>query len=242
MDAQQPESPSHVPEGEAAEILRLASGLAHEIKNPLSTISLNVQLLAEDLDDVDSPAARRAQRRIDVVQGECQRLLQLLDGFLAFAKARPGELKPGNLNTLIGEVLDFFEPEARQANIEVLRYLDPDLPSVLLDRQMLRGALLNLLINARQAMPNGGQLMLRTTYAGEQVQIHLIDNGCGMDDRTASRIFEVFYSTKAGGSGLGLPTTSKVIAAHGGRIQVESEVGQGTRFLIELPVPKQISE
>ncbi len=238
----QQQAPAADRDDEAAEMLRLAGGLAHEIKNPLSTISLNMELLAEDLEDVDAPGARRARRRIEVVRGECQRLQVLLDGFLDFARARPGQLQPGNLNTLIGEVLDFFEPDARQARIDVLRYLDPDLPSVLLDHQMLRGALLNLLINARQAMPHGGQLMVRTTHVGTKVQIYLIDTGCGMNDHTASRIFDVFYSTKVGGSGLGLPTTSKIIAAHGGRIHVESEVGQGTKFLIELPVPKRIAE
>jgi signal transduction histidine kinase len=99
---------------------------------------------------------------------------------------------------------------------------------------------LNLLINAKQAMEGGGELVVRTSSRNGTVALYLIDNGCGMDDRTASHMFEAFFSTKPGGSGLGLPTTARIIAAHGGRISVQSEVGQGTQFLIELPVPQRL--
>jgi signal transduction histidine kinase len=101
--------------------------------------------------------------------------------------------------------------------------------------------LLNLIINAKQAMPDGGQLLVRTAPQGDTVVIYLIDTGCGMDERTASRMFEAFFSTKPGGSGLGLPTTQKIIDAHHGRISVQSEVGRGTQFTVELPVPPRIA-
>jgi len=90
-------------------------------------------------------------------------------------------------------------------------------------------------------MPDGGQLTVRTVPQGDTVAIHLIDTGCGMDDRTASKMFDAFFSTKPGGSGLGLPTTQKIIAGHHGRISVESEVGRGTQFTIELPVPARLA-
>jgi signal transduction histidine kinase len=225
-----------------AGLLELAGGLAHEIKNPLSTIRLNVELLAEDLDEPQSPAQRRARKRIDVVQRECQRLQDLLEAFLNYAKVRPASLVPSDLNAEIESALQFFEPEAAEAKIEIIRYLDSDLPSVLLDREQFRGAMLNLLINAKQAMEGGGELVVRTATTNGTVALYLIDNGCGMDDRTASRMFEAFFSTKPGGSGLGLPTTARIIEAHGGRISVQSEVGQGTQFLIELPVPQRIGE
>lgn len=223
------------------EIARLAGGLAHEIKNPLSTIRLNMELLAEDLGESETPAARRALKRVDVVRRECQRLQSLLDDFLNFAKVRRLQLESTDLNHQIEDVLEFFAPEAREAGVEVVRYLDPDLPHVMLDREAFRQALLNLIINAKQAMPDGGQLVVRTAAERDMVIVYLIDTGVGMDDRTASRMFEAFYSTKPSGSGLGLPTTQKIIAAHGGRIGVQSEVGHGTQFTIELPVPARLA-
>ena len=224
------------------EMARLAGGLAHEIKNPLSTIRLNMQLLAEDLEEVETPAGRRSLKRIDVMQRECQRLQDLLDDFLNFAKVRHLHLVPADLNKEINEALDFFAPEASAAEVEMVRYLHPELPSVMLDREAFRAALLNLLLNAKQAMPDGGQLVVRTAGKGGTVALYLIDTGCGMDDRTASQMFDPFFTTKPGGSGLGLPTTGKIIEALGGRITVQSEVGQGTQFTVELPVPPRLNQ
>jgi signal transduction histidine kinase len=223
------------------EIARLAGGLAHEIKNPLSTIRLNMELLAEDLDEPQTPAQRRAVKRIEVVRRECDRLQALLDDFLNYAKVRRLHLEPSDLNHQIEDVLEFFEPEARAGGVAIARFLDPELPTVMLDREAFRRALLNLILNAKQAMPEGGMLTVRTVSHGNTVEIHLIDTGCGMDDRTASKMFEAFFSTKPGGSGLGLPTTQKIIAGHHGRISVESEVGRGTQFTIELPVPARLA-
>ena len=223
------------------EIARLAGGLAHEIKNPLSTIRLNMDLLAEDLGEAESPVVRRSLKRVDVVRRECQRLQSLLDDFLNFAKIRRLQLEPTDLNHQIDDVLEFFGPEAADGKVEIVRYLDPDLPRVMLDRKAFRQALLNLIINAKQAMPEGGQLVVRTAAERSLVVVYLIDTGIGMDDRTASRMFEEFYSTKPGGSGLGLPTTQKIVAAHGGRIGVQSEVGHGTQITIELPVPARLA-
>jgi len=223
------------------EIARLAGGLAHEIKNPLSTIRLNMELLAEDLENVETPAGRRALKRVDVVRRECNRLQSMLDDFLNFAKVRRLQLEPTDLNHQIDDVLEFFAPEAAAADVEIVRYLDPDLPRVMLDREAFRQALLNLIINAKQAMPDGGQLVIRTAAQGDTVAIYLIDTGCGMDEGTMARMFEAFFSTKPSGSGLGLPTTEKIIAAHGGQITVQSEVGRGTQFRIELPVPQRLA-
>jgi signal transduction histidine kinase len=220
---------------EYTEMAQLAGALAHEIKNPLSTIRLNMELLAEDLEESESPTLRRAAKRVEVTKQECLRLQNLLDDFLNFAKARRLNLKPADLNTEIEETLEFFRPEAAAAGVEIIRYLDADLPRVMLDGESFRSALINLLLNAKQAMPHGGQVVVRTTSTGETVVLHLIDTGVGIDDHTAAHMFEAFYSTKPGGSGLGLPTTTKIIEAHGGRIHVQSAVGQGTQFTIELP-------
>ena len=223
------------------EIARLAGGLAHEIKNPLSTIRLNMELLAEDFGGGESPRERRALRKVDVVQRECQRLQDLLDDFLNFAKVRRLKLQPSELSGQVKEVLDFFRPKAAEAGVEVVDYLAADLPTVLLDREAFRGALLNLVLNAEQAMPEGGQLVVRTYGTADGVALDLIDTGCGMDEKTQSQVFEAFFSTRSSGSGLGLPTARKIIEAHGGRITLQSEPGRGTQFTVKLPVPARLS-
>jgi signal transduction histidine kinase len=223
------------------EIARLAGGLAHEIKNPLSTIRLNMELLAEDLEqEEDSAGCRRALAKVAVVQRECQRLEDLLNDFLNFAKVRQLRLEPTDLNEQVRQVLDFFKPRFAESKMEVLPYLASDLPGVLLDREAFRGALVNLVLNAQQAMPGGGQLTVRTAATPRGVALHLIDTGSGMDEHTQAQIFDAFYSTKPGGSGLGLPTTRKIVEAHGGRIAVESKPGTGTHFTVELPVPPRL--
>ena len=150
-------------------------------------------------------------------------------------------LEPSDLNAQIMRLVDFFRPQAADAMIEVICYLDPDLPSVVLDRESFQGALMNLVLNAQQAMPDGGQLMVRTRPTATGVAIDLIDTGCGMDEKTRARIFQAFFSTKQGGSGLGLPTTRKIVEAHGGQISLQSELGKGTQFTVELPTPARLT-
>lgn len=223
------------------EIAALAGALAHEIKNPLSTIRLNMELLAEDFEGAANVRDRRAAQKIETVQRECDRLQNLLDNFLSFAKIRTLKLEPSDLNGEIRRVLDFFSPQAEAAGIEVICYLDPDLPSVVLDRESFHGALINLILNAQQAMPKGGQLVVRTKQTAAGVALDLIDTGVGMDAKTRAHIFDAFFSTKPGGSGLGLPTTRKIVEAHGGQISVQSEIGKGTQFTIELPLPARLT-
>jgi signal transduction histidine kinase len=223
------------------EIAALAGGLAHEIKNPLSTIVLNMELLAEDFADAVTPRDRRAANKIHIVQRECQRLQNILDDFLTFAKVRQVKLEPANLNAEVERVLEFFGPKADESKIELVSFLEPDLPHVLLDRETFQAVLLNLVINAQQAMEDGGRLLVRTRPIRGGVALDMIDTGCGMDEETMSHIFEAFYSTKAGGSGLGLPTAKKIVEAHGGRMFVESEPGRGTMFTIALPTPRRLA-
>jgi signal transduction histidine kinase len=225
-----------------AQIARLTGSLAHEIKNPLSTINLNMELLAEDFQNAESTRDKRTLRKIEMVQRECRRLQSILDDFLNFAKVRRMNFEPTDLNEEIRKLLEFYRPKADEAKIEITPYLKSDLPSVMLDREQFRGALLNLILNAQQAMPDGGQLVVATDTTPRGVCLHLIDTGCGMDEQTMARIFEAFYSTKPGGSGLGLPTTGKIIEAHGGTITCQSEVARGTRFTIELPALRRLAD
>jgi len=218
-----------------AEIATLAGGLAHEIKNPLSTISMNLELLVEDLEEGDQARDRRMLSKIQTVQRECQHLQDILDAFLQFA--RVGELKLGkaNLNQLIGEFVDFYQPQANEVGIEISPHLASNLPPVRLDKSLMRQVLMNLALNAQQAMPNGGLLELQTYCRDGRVCLEFIDNGCGMNERARSKMFQVFFSTNPSGSGLGLPTVRKIIEAHDGTISCESEVGRGTRFVVSLP-------
>lgn len=224
------------------EISKLAGALAHEIKNPLSVIGMNMELLAEDLGEPDSPTERRALAKVDIVKKQCERLQNLLNDFLRFARNRQLDLTAGSLNDRIERVLTLFEPQAVEQGIEILRFLDPELPLVMLDEQTLEAALVNLVKNAIEAMPDGGELTVRTRLTRTGVALDLIDTGHGMDQTTAMHMFEAFYSTKDGGSGLGLPTARKGIEAHGGRIDVQSAVGRGTQFTLEFPTPTRITD
>ncbi len=219
-----------------AKVARLVGGLVHEIKNPLSTIRLNMELLAEDFRDSDSARDRRAIKKVELVQQECLRLQDLLDDFLKFAKAHRLDLQPNDLGVQVRQVLDFYRPQASEAGVEIVDFLASDLPTVLLDREAFRGVLLNLVLNAEQAMPGGGQLVVRTYGTADGVALDLIDTGGGMDEETRSKVFEAFFSTKRGGSGLGLPTVRRIIEGHGGRVSLQSAPGRGTQVTIALPV------
>ena len=223
------------------ELAELAGSLAHEIKSPLSVIRMNMELLAEDHRDATTSEGRRALTKMEVVQHQCTRLENLLNDFLKFVRLRDLDLVAGNLNDHVNRVLDLFTPQANDADVEIVRYLDPDLPSVQLNSQTLQAALINLVKNSLEAMPGGGQLIARTRESRPGVALDLIDTGNGMDEQTAIKMFDAFFTTKEDGSGLGLPTARKIIEAHGGWIGVQSEVGRGTQFTLEFPLPARIA-
>ncbi|MFK8111140.1 MAG: PAS domain-containing sensor histidine kinase [Rubripirellula sp.] len=222
------------------ELAELAGSLAHEIKNPLSVIHMNIDLLSEDLAEIDSPIARRSNDRVDIVRQQCERMESLLRDFLRYTRLRDIDLVSGSLNDQVEMVLRAYQAQADRDSIDIKRYLDSDLPAISLHSDSLQAALMNLVKNALEAMESGGQLMVRTYATRKSVALDLIDNGSGVDDNTVLHMFEPFYSTKDGGSGLGLPTARKIIEAHGGRISVQSEVGRGTKFVLEFPVLKRL--
>lgn len=223
------------------ELAELAGSLAHEIKNPLSVIHMNIDLLSEDLVDIDSPIRRRALNKVEIVRQQCERMEALLRDFMRYTRLSQIDLVPGSLNDQIDRVLWTYGAQADAAGVKFQRYLDPDLPAILLHSDSLQAALTNLVKNAIEAMEGGGQLWVRTTLTRDGAALELIDTGGGVDDTTLMHMFEPFYSTKDGGSGLGLPTARKIIEAHGGRISVQSEVGRGTKFVLEFPIPKRLS-
>jgi two-component system sensor histidine kinase HydH len=219
------------------ELAELAGGFVHEIKNHLSTLGLNLQMLAEDFAEPQSPRERRALDRILRLQGECQNLVDVANEFLRFARVKDLELQPTELRDVIEEMVDFFGPTARKDKIDIRVYLPADLPAVPLERELFKQALLNLLLNAQQAMPEGGSITLQANAEPGGVCLDVIDTGKGIPPEVLGRVFKPFFSTKPGGSGLGLATVRKIIHAHGGRIEVASEPGHGTKFSLHLPVP-----
>ena len=221
------------------ELAEMAGGFIHDIKNHLGTLSLNLQLLAEDFETPESQRERRALERITRLSDECSKLLELSNDFLRFARVHELQCVPTSLGVVVERVIDFLTPTARQRGIEINWFAAPDLPLVRLDRDLFEQALLNLMLNAEQAMPDGGTLSLLGHIEPAHVCLDVIDTGCGMTPEVIGKIFRPFHTTKKNGTGLGLPTARKVILAHGGTIDVQSEPGRGTKVTIRLPVGKE---
>jgi two-component system, NtrC family, sensor histidine kinase HydH len=221
------------------DLAELAGGFIHEIKNHLSTLGLNLQLLGEDFADPQSPRERKALSRVQKLQGECQRLVDLSNEFLRFARVNDLVGTPTDLAEVVGEMIDFFGPTAQAHRIDVKSFIPADLPSVALDRELFKQALLNLLLNAQQAMADGGELSILAARDPGGVSLDLIDTGNGMSPEVQARVFQPFFTTRSGGTGLGLATTRRIVEAHGGTIAVQSERGRGTKFTIHLPSAAQ---
>jgi len=219
-----------------AELGTLTGGLAHEIKNPLSTVQLNLQLLGEDLDP-NNPAFPRLSSRLKTVQKETARLRDTVDDFLRYAGRMELVKQPVELNRLLEELVDFFSPQAQLQRVQLrLRKSEGELVAAV-DERLLKQAILNLMINALQAMPEGGgEIILSARRQDGRAVLEVIDTGRGMDEETVGRIFDAYYSTKRSGTGLGLAIARRVIREHGGEIRVRSEVGKGSAFEMELPV------
>ena len=230
-------------EGVDTALSTLADGLAHELRTPLSTISLNLQLLQEELQTVvgSEPAtldgkAEATLKRVCVLQKEIRRLEEILSDFLRFAKGGSLELLEQDINQVVDEVIDFIAPEAKRNGIEVVRDYAPDMPIVRLDTGLIKQAILNITINAQQAMPQGGRLSVSTSHKEGHVHIGVTDTGTGIPRRHQDKIFQAYFSTKKKGTGLGLPTARRIVEGHGGSISVESTEGRGSSFIIRLPL------
>lgn len=221
-----------------SEIATLAGGLAHEIRNPLSTMGLNLELLKEELEGADNPRDRRLLLKVERVHQQCEQLNEILNAFLQFARVGELNAHKTDLNSIVNEFVDDYRPTAQEHSVEISRHLESNLPLLRLDSALFTQVLLNLTQNAVQAMPSGGNVELQTHLVGDAVNLDVIDNGPGMSDQTKSKLFQVFFSTKPSGSGLGLSTVRKIVEAHDGTIRCESEIGTGTRFSISLPLPE----
>lgn len=218
-----------------AEIGSLTGGLAHEIKNPLSTVQLNLQLLHEDLLP-DNPAYSRIVSRLGTVQRETTRLRDILEDFLRYAGRLELDRKPTELNNLLEELVDFFVPQAQVHRVQLRLKKSPTPIAANIDPKLLKQAILNLMINAIQAMPEGGELILCVELRGREAYIEVTDTGTGIDPDILPKIFQAYYTTKRGGTGIGLAMTQRIVEEHGGKLHVDSEPTKGTRFSIFLPL------
>lgn len=209
--------------------------LVHEIRNPLNSISVNLQILEEDLSAEEPRSSGELQKRVRRIRGEVERLNRILTDFRRYANLPPLTLEICDLAVLIEGVLDFNEPEAQRQKVQVNREIDA-LPPVQLDQSQFKQALLNLIINGVQAMEDGGTLTVRAISSDEGVQIDVEDTGRGVEPEQLDKVFDLFFSTKEGGTGIGLTIAKQVIEGHGGSINVESSPGQGAKFSIMLPL------
>ncbi len=210
---------------------QLAAGIAHEIRNPLTSINILIHSLAQNL-----PSENPQKEDFRVIEEELHRINEIVEQFLRFAKPAPPHLEKTNLLSLFEETLQLLKPQMEQQHI-VLKKRFQTLPKILVDREQIKQAILNLLLNAIQAMPEGGLLTLTSGKSenGEWLYVSIQDSGMGIPTENMSKLFDPFFSTKEGGIGLGLSIAHRIIDQHQGKIEVESTPYQGTTFTLWIP-------
>jgi PAS domain S-box-containing protein len=216
-----------------AAVGRITAGVAHEVKNPLNSMRLWLENLKELLPPETDGAAQQAVHVLDM---EIDRLDAVVKRFLDFARPMEVRLEPTQLADLLREVVDLASPQLQQSKVEVAQLLPIGIPEVFVDRDLLKQAVLNLVLNAVEAMPNGGQLQLTLSRRGEMAEITVGDTGRGIPLENQQRVFQLFFTTRPGGSGIGLASTFRIVQLHNGSIDFTTEVGRGTTFRIELPL------
>ena len=217
---------------------RLAASVAHEVRNPLGAIDIQLQLLGEDLDAVSEDLRVKLMQRLNIAQTEMKRMDRIVHNFLRFSRTPQLHLENLLINNVIRHVFELVSPEARERNIDLVLDLADDILPIDGDEDQLAQAVLNMTVNAFQSMPTGGRLVARTwvDLEANQVCLALTDTGCGISETEIARIFEFYYTTKDEGTGLGLSIVQRIIYQHGGHLDVDSRVGEGTTFFIYLPV------
>jgi len=216
-----------------AAVGRISAHITHEIRNPLNSLGLNAELLAEE---IEPGASAEARALVLAITREVDRLNGVAEEYLRFARLPRLVMAREDLNEIVGGLLDFVGPEMAGAGVAVERNLAPDLPAIRGDEGQLRAALLNLLRNSREAMAGGGTVRVATVRGADGgSMVTVSDTGSGIPPEQLERIFDPFFSTKSGGTGLGLAFTLQVVQEHGGTIQCQSEAGRGTTFAVRLP-------
>lgn len=214
----------------------LASGLAHEIRNPLNAMNMNLQMLEEEMQPVPGFEGGEMHELVTSTKSEIKRLENLASNFLQYARPGSPRFESRDLNDVLQGVAMFLQADFRQRGVELKTDLEPLLPTVDLDETQFKQAVINLLVNARQVVGEGGvvRLISRAGSSGEVV-VEVEDNGPGVPEDAREKIFEVFFSSRGGGTGLGLPIARQIVERHGGTIGLKSVEGEGTTFWIRLP-------
>jgi two-component system sensor histidine kinase HydH len=209
----------------------LSAGMAHEIRNPLGAIKGAVEILKDDY----SPDEAKYEF-IGILIKETDRLNRIVQEFLGFARPKIPEFQPADVNEAIESVLTLTAQESRKAGVMVEKRLDPSIGKRSIDAGMLKQAFLNLILNAIQAMPNGGILTIESSLQGRVLIVKISDTGTGIPEENRKKLFSPFFTTKKSGTGLGLAITYRIIENHRGTIDVASEPGKGTTFTVKIPV------
>ena len=222
-----------------ASLTTLAAGVAHEIKNPLGSISIHIQLIKKSIQGREKIEIPFLERHLGVVNEEIERLNKIVVDFLFAVRPMDVQLRESDPGKLVAEIADFIRPEAEKAKVNLVLTVVERLPLVALDEKLMKQALLNLVKNALAAMPGGGELKLSADSSDEEVILSVEDTGVGISEEDLPKIFEPHFTTKDNGTGLGLTITFKIVREHGGEITVSSRPGQGSTFAIHLPVPQK---
>jgi len=222
-----------------ASLTTLAAGVAHEIKNPLGSMGIHLQLIQKKIAGKECIEARDIEQHLGVLNEEVDRLNRIVVDFLFAVKPMDTILEDGDVNRVIEELLQFVHPELDQAGVVIESNLSPGLPMLRIDARYIKQALLNLIKNAVAAMPGGGRLGVQTLRSGDEVLLRISDTGAGIPDEIMDKIFEPYFTTKPFGTGLGLTIVFKIVKEHFGDISVQSRVGEGTTVTLALPVPQK---
>ncbi|MGB8330578.1 MAG: ATP-binding protein [Polyangiales bacterium] len=218
-----------------AAIGRMAAHVTHEVRNPLSSIGLNVDMLGDEIRD----AGPESRQLLESIQQELERLESITEEYLRLARLPEPSLTPDDPSHLLRDIAEFVRREMDAAGVELRLEISSQLPAVAMDEPQLRQALLNLLRNAREAMPDGGTAKLEAMRYDGGVRIQVHDEGAGIDEQEREHVFDLFYTTKERGTGLGLPLTQQIVVAHGGRIACKARHPHGTSFEVWLPAAAQ---
>jgi PAS domain S-box-containing protein len=222
-----------------ASLTTLAAGVAHEIKNPLGSISIHIQLIKKAIQGKEQVEIPFLERHLGVVDEEIERLNKIVVDFLFAVRPMDVQLRESDPGKLVTEIADFIRPEAEKAKANLVLTVAKRLPLVALDERLIKQALLNLVKNALAAMPGGGELKLSADSSDEEVLLSVEDTGLGISEEDLPKIFEPYFTTKDNGTGLGLTITFKIVREHGGEITVASRPGHGSTFAIHLPIPQK---